>query len=109
MAILGNEREQGGREDFAKTRRSIEIIQRFDFISSYVGTNRFLTGMGLPGIRRIVGGQAGSKHSLGIRASATGYGCIGNGVLRVLRIEELDHGGQAIGFAGSYPPGKDLN
>ncbi len=76
MTILRDQGEQGRGQNFVKAGRCEEIIQGFDLTGSHIGGDGFLTGMGLPGIGRIIGSQTGGQNGFGVRASAAGYGCI---------------------------------
>jgi hypothetical protein len=45
--------------------------------------------MGLPGIRRIIGGQPGGKNGFGVRTSAAGDGCIDEFDVRIFLIKDF--------------------
>ena len=109
MSILGDQGEQGGGQNSRQTCRSKEIVQGQNLISCNVIGNRFLTSMCLPGIRGIASGEAGGQNGFGVGASTTGYGGVDEFNTGIQAVEDLDHGGQTIGFAGTNPPGEYFN
>jgi hypothetical protein len=86
-----------------------EIIERSDLIGGHVRADDFLAGMGLPGVGRIAGRQAGRQHCACVRSCTASNSGVDKLDIRIFLVEDLDHGVQSIRLAWSDPPREDLN
>ena len=62
--------------------------------------------MALPGIGGVASLQTGGEHCAGVGACAAGYCCVEEFNIRVLGLEDLDHGIQTSSFTATRPPGE---
>ena len=106
---MRNQGQEGLRKNVIQAGRLEKIIQRSDLFGCYIVGDGFLSGMGLPGIGRIIGGETGGQNSFGVCSSAAGNGRIDECDIRILGVEDFDHRGQTIGFSGANPPGEDFD
>ena len=99
---------EGGREGLVE----LELLVEVGHVQQVAGLDVVLdlgAGVGLVGVRRVLGGQVGGELLLGLAAGAAGDGLVLELRLGELLVEDLDQGIQTKLLRAGRPPGDDVD